>query len=57
VYGMGMSEAGGARAVADGLRRSGHRQIAWVFLADEPVVYLSVGGRGGIRVYGLGFRV
>jgi hypothetical protein len=34
---MGMSEANGARTVADGLRRSGHRQIAWVFLADEPV--------------------
>ena len=30
VYGMGMSEANGARSVADGLRRSGHRQIAWV---------------------------
>lgn len=38
---MGMSEAHGARTVADGLRRSGHRQIAWVFLADEPVVYMS----------------
>ena len=46
VYGMGMSESNGARTVADGLRRSGHRQIAWVFLADEPVV-----GGGASRVY------
>ena len=42
VYGVGACDVDGARAVVNGLRKSGHREIAWVFLADEPLVY--VGG-------------
>lgn len=42
VYGVGACDVDGARAVINGLRKSGHREIAWVFLADEPLVY--VGG-------------
>ena len=42
VYGVGACDVDGARAVVNGLRKSGHRQIVWVFLADEPLVY--VGG-------------
>ena len=42
VYGVGACDVDGARAVVNGLRKSGHREIVWVFLADEPLVY--VGG-------------
>ena len=46
VYGVGACDVDGARAVVDGLRKSGHREIAWTFLADEPLVY--VGGEPAV---------
>ena len=45
VYGVGACEASGALAIASGLHESGHKDIAWVFLEDEPMVYL-----GGVPV-------
>ena len=45
VYGVGACEASGALAIASGLHESGHRDISWVFLGDEPLVYL-----GGVPV-------
>ena len=46
VYGVGACDVDGARAAIDGLRKSGHREIAWVLLADEPLVY--VGGEPAV---------
>ena len=60
VYGAGVGDAGGLRAILEGLRDSGHESIAWVLLADEPVVFLegdpmvvaerkAAGGRASVR--------
>jgi len=41
VYGLGQGLAGGCRAVAEGLFRSGHRRILWVYLREDPIVFVA----------------
>ena len=50
VYGTGACDADGARAVINGLRKSGHTEICWIWCADEPVVY--VGGEPAVVCLG-----